>query len=213
MLLDHAGQRAELLLGRLRGLVQHPVEPRADDDEHRIGRHRPQGQPRVDGEHRGERADEREQRAGDAHGAEADQLLDGGDVAGGAGHEVARRMRREERRRERREGAVEIVTDVVLDPLRPADDGEPRPESGQPVADGEQQNHQRIGADRGGGRVGLQGLDGALHHPRDAEALQRRGEQTDGPERVTGAVTGEIPPDRARCRRQRLPSPKGVRAA
>jgi hypothetical protein len=120
---------------------------------------------------------------------------------------------RENGRREGREGAVEIVADVVLDALRAADDGEAGAEPGEPVDRREQQDDQRVAADGRRRGVGLQGLDGALDRPRDAQARQRGDEQAAGAERVAGAVTGEVPPDRARCRRQRAPSANGVSAA
>jgi hypothetical protein len=107
---------------------------------------------------------------------------------------------------------VQVVADVVLDPLGAADDGEARAEPGQAVGDGEDEDRQRVATDRRGG-IGLQRLDRLFDRPRDAEAQQRRGEQAAGAQQVTGAVTGEVAPDRARCRRQRLPSANGLSAA
>src|SRR5206468_1306874 len=82
------------------------------------------------------RAGEREGGAGEAHDAEADEGPDGGDVARGTGHQVARRVGGVEPRGEREEARVEVVAQVVLDPLSTADDREPRAETRDAVGAG-----------------------------------------------------------------------------
>jgi len=114
-------------------------------------------------------------------------------------------VRGEEGRGEGLDTRVEIVADVELDPLRAADDREARPQPGQAVGDGQDENQERVAPDRGAG-VGLKRLDRALQRPRDAQAQQRRREQARGPEKVARAVAGEITPDRAGCPGQRRPS-------
>jgi hypothetical protein len=121
-------------------------------------------------------------------------------------------MRREERGRERLQARVEVVADVVLDALGAADDREAGAEPRRPVADGEDQDQQGVTANRRG-RVGLERLDRLLDRPGNAEAQQGPGEQTAGSEEITRAVTGEVAPDRADCRGQRVPSANGRSAA
>src|SRR2546427_515667 len=93
----------------------------AKDDWLRASARLREGEPGVQGGHRRGRAGEREGGAGEAHAAEADEGLDGGDVAGGRGHQVAGRVGGVDPGGERGEARVEVVAQVVLDPLSTAD--------------------------------------------------------------------------------------------
>ncbi len=149
VLLHLGGEHAELLL-HAGGAVLHVAAERARE-QHEGGerRHRHQGEPRIDEPHGDGRPREGEQRADEHHGAEARDLPDRGDVAGGARHEVAGAVPLVEGRRQLGEARVEVATDVVLHPLAGADHREPRAEPGRPVEQGQRDDDQR-GAHDGG---------------------------------------------------------------
>jgi hypothetical protein len=107
---------------------------------------------------------------------------------------------------------VEIVAQVVLDPLGAADDREARAQPRDAVGGGEGEDQQRVAAD-GCGDVGGERLDRALDRPRNAEAGQRGDREAPDAQRVAGAVSGQVVPDRAWCGDQRGPSANGLSAA
>src|SRR5881628_487573 len=168
---------------------------------------RPERQPRVHGEHREQRAGEREGGGGEAHRAEADEGLDGGDVARGARHQVARRVGGVEARREREEARVEVVAQVVLDPLATADDREPRAETRHAVGEREDDDESHVLCERGARRVVLEGVDRPLERPGDRERGKRREAKAGDARGVADPIARDVSPDRARGRRQaRLPA-------
>ena len=213
VLLHARREDAELLLRRLGALVDDGVEALREQDEAGVRGQRPEGEPRVRGEHGSERAGEREDRPDEAHRAEAHERAHRGDVARRARHQLARGVLRVEPRREGLKARVEVVAQVVLEPLGAADDREARAEPRDPVRRRQEHDDAHVRAEPGRRRVGPQGVDRALHREGDRQRGERRGSEAEDAERVAAPVPQEASPERAARSRQRPPAACGASAA
>ena len=187
MLLDDPGQHAELRLLRLRPLVHRRVDPLGEEDEHRIDAHRPEREPRIEREHRGEGAAIGQRRTHEAQAPEADELLHGGDITGGARHEIARAALGDGGGREALHAGVEVVAHVELHALRGADEGKARSEPHDAVRDREGDDEGDERAERRRRRIPLERVDRALDGPRNREREPGAGRETREPDEVPGA--------------------------